>query len=100
MEDPQILWDMPDDEDGNVWSILGNGVSLEEVEAVFRDRSSVTLPTRGGGEDLTTIGRAHTGRYIAVIWQLWIGEPRTICPINARVAPPPKGGSYDPPERP
>ena len=78
MEEPQLIWDEPDDEEGNVWAILGNGVSLEEVEDIFRDRNSVTLPTRGGGEDLTTIGLASTGRYIAVRWQMWIGEPRKI----------------------
>ena len=98
MEEPQIEWDEPENEKGNVWAILGSGVSLEEVEDVFRNRDNVTLLTWGGGADRTTFGWASTGRFIAVSWEPVCGEPWTLYPTNAGLASPPGEQIHDPPK--
>ena len=46
-----VIWDLPDDPDGNVRHILdGHDVTLEEVEEVLRDPGSEDAVSRSSGE--------------------------------------------------
>ena len=58
---PQIVWDLPDDEDGNVRHILEHDVSVDEVEDVLLNDRNPTIISRESGNPIT-FGWTTTGR--------------------------------------
>ena len=85
-----VVWDLEDDPDGNVLHIASHGLSQEEVESVLFDPDSDTTRSRSTGEKIT-FGYTSTGRYIAVVWEHVMDEPRTMRPITAYEVPEPRG---------
>lgn len=77
MEDVDVLWDLPDDLDGNVVHIAENDLTIEEVEDVLLDPDNDVEVSRTTGRPIT-FGWTSTGRHIAVIWETVIDDSRTI----------------------
>jgi hypothetical protein len=89
MIDVHVVWDLPDDPDGNVSHIAEHGISPEEVEEVLLDPESDTAFSRSSGLPIT-FGYTSDGRYIAVVWEHVVEDPLTMRPITAFDAPEPK----------
>jgi hypothetical protein len=88
MDDVQVIWDLEDDPDGNVQHILEHDITIQEVEDVLLDGSSITTVSRSSGEPIT-FGQTATGRYIAVVWEHIADHPLTMRPITAYEVPEP-----------
>jgi uncharacterized DUF497 family protein len=85
-----IIWDLPDDPDGNVQHIASHDITLAEVEDVLLDRESEDTLSRSSGRPMT-FGYTSSGRYLAVVWEHVDDNPLTIYPITAYDAPPREG---------
>ncbi len=86
--DAQIVWDLPDDESGNVEHIAEHGITQDEVEEVLFDSNSQTTTSRSSGERIT-FGYTYSGRYLGVVWEHVMDDPLTMRPITAFDAPEP-----------
>jgi hypothetical protein len=81
-----VIWDLPDDPEGNVGHIAEHGISPGEVEEVLLDPDSDTTFSRSSGMPIT-FGFTADGRYIAVVWEHVMDDPLTMRPITAFDAP-------------
>jgi hypothetical protein len=96
MKDAEIIWDLPDDPEGNVRHIEdGHDVTIDEVEEVLRNPRNPTTASRSSGERIT-FGDTATGKHIAVVWEHVLDDPLTIYPITAYPAPRPKSRRHGP----
>jgi hypothetical protein len=66
MPDVIIIWDLPEDPDGNVQHIAAHDITIEEVEEVLLDRNSEDTISRSSGRPIT-FGYTSSGRYLAVV---------------------------------
>lgn len=89
MLDTHVIWDLPDDEGGNVEHLAEHGITPEEAEEVLFDPDSETTVSRSTGANIT-FGETRDGRYLAVVWEHILDDPRTLRPITAYDAPRPK----------
>jgi uncharacterized DUF497 family protein len=63
----QILWDMPDDPDGNVQHIAEHGLTIEDVEEVL---SNPTSKGKSASSGLPCVwGYTLEGIYIIVVYE-------------------------------
>ena len=90
MSDVIIIWDLPEDPDGNVQHIAAHDITIDEVEEVLLDRDSDDTTSRSSGQPIT-FGYTSGGRYLAVVWEHVDDNPLTIYPITAYDAPEPEG---------
>jgi hypothetical protein len=90
MSDVIIIWDLPEDPDGNVQHIAAHHITVDEVEEVLLDRDSEDTISRSSGRPIT-FGYTSSGRYLAVVWEHVDDNPLTIYPITAYDAPERKG---------
>ena len=88
MDEPLLVWDLPDDPDGNVAHIAEHGLTPDEVASVMSDRTNPTAKS-GSSERPITFGWTNTGRHIAVVWEPVSDDPKTIYPVTAYETPPP-----------
>ena len=89
MNDVQIIWDLPDEPEGNYRHIIdGHDVTIEEVEEVLLDPGSDKGFSRSSGYPII-FGWTSTGNYIAVVYEEIMRDPLIIRPITAFPAPPP-----------
>lgn len=89
MNDAQIIWDLPDDPDGNYVHIIdGHDVAVEEVEEVLTSNDSDRTFSRSSGFPMA-FGWTSTGKYIAVVYEEVMSDPLILRPITAFPAPPP-----------
>lgn len=65
MLDVIIIWDLPDDPDGNVWHIPEHDITPDEVEDVLRDRDSEDAFSRSSGRPITF---GYTARDVISPW--------------------------------
>jgi uncharacterized DUF497 family protein len=89
MSSIQILWDLSEDEDGNVQHIAEHGVETAEVEQVLFSSISNTTASKSSGHRIT-FGFTDAGRHLAVVWEHVDDDPLTLYPITAYDAPEPK----------
>ncbi len=89
MQPPILIWDLPDDPDGNVQHIAEHDVTVEEVEDIMLGRRSRTEFSRATGRPMT-FGYTATGRYLVVIWQFVMEDPLMIYPVTAYDVPEPR----------
>src|SRR5947209_16891068 len=83
--DATIIWDLPDDAEGNVQYLLEHDVSIEEAEEVLLDPRSSRAVSRSSGLP-TAFGWTSTGRYLAVVYELVDDDPLTLRPHGIRHA--------------
>jgi hypothetical protein len=89
MNDVQVIWDLPDDPDGNYVHIIdGHDVTVDEVEEVLRNPDSEGVVSRGSGQP-AVFGWTSTGKYIFVVYELVLDEPYMVYPITAYPVSPP-----------
>lgn len=89
MNDVQIIWDLPDDPDGNYVHIIdGHDVTVDEVEEVLRNPDSEDVVSRSSGRP-AVFGWTSTGKYLFVVYEPVLDEPRTVYPITAYPVSPP-----------
>ena len=75
-----VIWDLPDDPDGNVHHITEHGLTKDEVEDVLLDADLDTEESESSGRPLRR-GGTDTGRFIVVIWEFI--DPDTVMPVTA-----------------
>ena len=80
MKDVVILWDLEDDEEGNVQHIAEHGITMEEVEEVLLDVENEVHRSRTSGYPIT-FGYTSEGRFIAVVFEHVDADPLTLRPI-------------------
>jgi uncharacterized DUF497 family protein len=86
--DATILWDLEDDNEGNVQHLREHGVTIEEAEEVLLDPGSSRAVSRSSGLP-TAFGWTSTGRHLAVVYELVDEDPLTLRPVTAYDVPPP-----------
>ena len=84
-----IIWDLPDEPDGNVQHLLEHGVMTDEAEEVLLDPDSSRAVSRSSGLP-TAFGWTSTGRHLAVVYELVDEDPLTLRPVTAYDTPPPR----------
>lgn len=84
-----VVWDLPDEPEGNVAHIAEHGISQDEVEDVLLNPDSETAFSRSSGQPIT-FGYTTDGRYIAVVWEHVMDNPLTMRPMTAFDAPEPR----------
>ncbi len=89
MDYVHIVWDLPDDPDGNVQHILDHGFTMDEVDEVLLNPNSTITESRSSGRPIT-FGYTSTGRYIAVVWEHITDDPFTMRPVTAYEVSEPK----------
>jgi hypothetical protein len=82
MYDAHVIWDLPDEPDGNIAHIAEHGFTPEDIEDVLFDPESETAISRSSGHQIT-FGHTADGRYIAVVWEHVMDDPLTMRPITA-----------------
>jgi uncharacterized DUF497 family protein len=82
MREVYFVWDLEDDPDGNVHHIAEHGLTVDEVESVFRDPGNRTEESRSSGYPIT-FGTTDTGRFVVVVWEEVEEDPLRIRPITA-----------------
>jgi hypothetical protein len=65
----QVVWDMEDDDGGNVQHVAEHGVEPSEVEEVLFGSLSNTTSSKSSSHRIT-FGYTEEGRYLAVIWSM------------------------------
>jgi uncharacterized DUF497 family protein len=75
-----VIWDLPDDDLGNVQHIADNGLTPEEVEDVLLDPGIKATRSRSSSRPIV-FGYTRTGRYIAVVYD--VIDPLTARPVTA-----------------
>ena len=84
-----IIWDLPDEPDGNVQHLLEHGVMTDEAEEVLLDPDSSRAVSRSSGLP-TAFGWTSTGRHLAVVYELVDEDPLTLRPVTAYDTTPPR----------
>jgi hypothetical protein len=83
-----IIWDHDaNDPDGNVGHIAEHGLTPEEVDSVLINPTNPTAVSRSSGNP-AVFGWTMTGRYIIVVYEEVMDDPRTVYPITAYEVPP------------
>jgi len=83
-----VVWDLPNDPDGNVQHIAEHGITVDEVEDVLFDPFSQTATSRSTGNPIT-FGYTSGERYLGVVWEHVMDDPLTMRPVTAFDAPEP-----------
>lgn len=73
----EVIWDLPDDPDGNVQHIEEHGLTIDEVEDVLLNPRNKVVTSRSSGYPLTR-GWTSTDRFICVIWEVVNEDPKMI----------------------
>jgi hypothetical protein len=68
--------------DGNVEHVAEHGLSPEEVEEVLLNDALPTYFSKSSGRPCK-FGHTSTGKYIVVIWDELVDDPRMIYPVTA-----------------
>ena len=89
MLEPYLIWDEPDDLEGNTVHIAEHGVTPEEVEEILLDHSIPTAYSQSSVRPCK-FGWTPTGKYLIVIWEEAYDDPRMLYPITAYEVSPPK----------
>lgn len=77
-----IIWDLDDNPDGNVRHVAEHGLTPEEVESVLQNPANPVAISRSTGRPVVW-GTTHTGRYIVVVYEEVLDDPRTAYPVTA-----------------
>lgn len=89
MQDAHVVWDLPDEPEGNIAHIAEHGFTQEDVEDVLFGPNSETTVSTSSGLPIT-FGFTSTGHYIAVVWEHIQDDPLTMRPITAYRVPEPR----------
>jgi hypothetical protein len=73
--DPIVIWDLPDDPDGNAQNIAEHDLTPDEVEEVFHDQNNETDLSHSSGFPVT-FGWTTTGRHTLP----WFGKRQVTTP--------------------
>ena len=87
--DAIVVWDLNDDEDGNVQHVAEHGLTIDEVEDVLLNEDNTVVRSHSSGFPLT-FGWMSTGQYIGVIWEVVNDDPRMNRVRTAYPTSPPK----------
>jgi hypothetical protein len=89
LNDIVVIWDDPDDRNGNYWHICveGHGLTRKEVEDVLRDEESEIEVSRSSGRP-TAFGWTASGERIAVVFEEMSEDPKLVYPVSAFPVPP------------
>jgi hypothetical protein len=82
MGDVRVIWDEPDDPDGNTAHVAEHGLTPDEVDEVLLDESVREGKSRSSGRPCKR-GWTSTGRHIFVTWDEVSDDPRIVYPVTA-----------------
>lgn len=90
MFDITVIWDDPDDEEGNYRHIVdGHRVTIEEVEEVLGEQTNHGQRSRTTGRPIA-FGWTTSGRFLAVPYKVLCDDPLIVSPITAYDTDPPR----------
>jgi hypothetical protein len=89
VDDPVIIWDLPDDPDGNTAHVAEHGLTPDEVDEVLRDAALPVQASQSTGRPCK-FGYTGTGKHIIVIWEVVNDDPLTVYPVTAYETPEPR----------
>jgi uncharacterized DUF497 family protein len=78
-----VLWDDPGLPNGNRQKVWAHGLTEDEVESVLLDDDAVVERNRSYPEHGLVFGYTHTGRFIAVAWEILDDKRPAIKAITA-----------------
>jgi uncharacterized DUF497 family protein len=84
--DAVIIWDLADDEDGNVQHIAEHGITIDEVEEVLLNGQNEVEESRSSDNSII-FGRTSDERFIAVVFEHVDDDPLTLRPVTAYEVP-------------
>lgn len=84
-----VIWDDPDDPDGNTAHVAEHDLAPDEVDEVLLDDTLPTAFSQSSGRPCK-FGWTSTGRHIIVVWDEVNDDPRMIYPVTAYEVPPPQ----------
>jgi uncharacterized DUF497 family protein len=76
----EVVWD--DEEGSNADHIAEHDLTKDEIISVLRNPRSKRAKSRSTGRPIV-FGYTSTGRYIAVVFEEYGGDPRVVWPITA-----------------
>ena len=82
-----IIWDEPDEPEGNTAHVAEHGLTPEEVDELLLDDTLTTDWSKSSGRPCR-FGWTSTGLHIVVIWEEVNKDPRMIYPVTAYEVPP------------
>jgi hypothetical protein len=83
----ECIWDLEEDQDGNVQHIAEHGVTVAEAEEIVRNGYKAAVASRSGGRP-TVFGWTSTGKHLAVTFEIVDEELPQIYVVTAFEAPP------------
>lgn len=86
MNEAVVIWDLEDDEEGNVQHIAEHGITIEEAEEVLLNGDNEVKRSRSSDHSIV-FGYTTEGRYLAVIFEHIDDDPLTFRPITAYEVP-------------
>ncbi len=87
LRDALIDWDDPEDEGSNSAHIAEHDLSVDEVDSVLADESTVFDVSESSGRPIA-FGRTYSGRFIAVVFEILNpDDPLILRPITAYEVP-------------
>ncbi len=78
-----IIWDLDDDEEGNVHHCAEHGVTKEEIEEVFENATDADI-SRSSGRPVV-FGDTSTGKHLMVVYEEIDAD--TVYPVTAYEVP-------------
>jgi uncharacterized DUF497 family protein len=75
-----VLWDLPEDPEGNTAHVAEHGLTIDEIEDVLLNASLPIDKSDSSGRDLRQ-GWTSTGRWIVVTWEEI--DDDTVRPVTA-----------------
>jgi hypothetical protein len=81
-----LIWDLPDDPDGNVAHIAEHGITPEEVREAMDDPGGSGGLSRSSGRPIA-FGETAAGRYLAMVYEVALDDPKTLYVVTAYDAP-------------
>jgi hypothetical protein len=88
LSDVIVVWDLDDEDDGNIRHIAEHDITPQEVEDVLLNSGNTVVRSRSSKRPIT-FGYTSEGRYLAVVWEEVSNDPRMIYPVTAYDAPEP-----------
>jgi hypothetical protein len=82
-----VIWDEPDEPDGNTHHVAEHGLTPDEVDEVLLDETLPAAFSQTTGRPCR-FGWTSTGKHIIVSWEEVNDDPRMVYPVTAYEVPP------------
>ena len=89
LRDALVDWDDAEDDRGNTAHVAEHGLTPEEIESALFDEMTTFDVSDSSGRPIA-FGNTGTGRFILVVFEVYLVDPLIVRPITAYDVPEPK----------